>query len=268
MNNVLKILQLNKGDSELQNRTDQINEILTKYKPHIVIINELNNYSNDQITKHSFTDYTLETDNLESTDLKSRTGMLINNKIHYKRRRDLETLGTSTLWIQLSHPGRIPILVQGVYRQFQRLGKPNSDSLKNQKSRWKSILEKWEVAILENREIITLGDFNLNSLGWQTPMVDKTPYEKQQYPMVEMLNEKILQKGFKILNTAPTRLKDTVDSKPSCLDFIITNKIEKVASYQSEIPTFSDHSLQILHRTVKNLQKKPKIHENEIVQKF
>ena len=133
MNKLLKIIQVNKGDSDLQNRTDQINDILLTYKPHIVILNELNNYAKDDITKKSFSDYNLETDNLELTDLKSRTGMLINKNIHYKRRNDLETKGTSTLWIQLSHPGRKPILVQGVYRQFQRLGRDNSDSIKKSK---------------------------------------------------------------------------------------------------------------------------------------
>ena len=35
----------------------------------------------------------METDNLDIVDQTSRTGMLLHNSIHYKRRRDLETNG-------------------------------------------------------------------------------------------------------------------------------------------------------------------------------
>ena len=104
MNKVLKIIQVNKGNSLLSNIIDQITDILDKYNPHILIINELNNEVKDTITRHSFGKYHLETDNLEVYDSKSRTGLLISKYIHYKRRKDLETPGTSTLWIQLSHP--------------------------------------------------------------------------------------------------------------------------------------------------------------------
>ena len=186
--------------------------------------------------------------------------MLIHSKIHYKRRKDLETEGTSTLWIQLTYPGKKPLLIQGVYRQFQRLGNKNlkSDSIKAQKARWDQILTKWEVALDENKEIISLGDFNLNSIGWDTPMEMKTQYQKLQYPMVEQFRDRILDKGTKILNSGPTRLKDTVEAKPACLDFILTNKIDKVVSFQSEIPSFSDHSIQILHRSMKKIKSNPK----------
>ena len=35
----MKFLQLNKGDSTLFARTDQINELLTKHKPELMILN-------------------------------------------------------------------------------------------------------------------------------------------------------------------------------------------------------------------------------------
>ena len=105
-NKILKIIQINKGNSDLSNKTDQINDIITNYNPHIIIINELNNDKNDTISRFNFKDYVLEIDNLACTDGKSRTGMLIHTKIHYRRRKDLETEGTSTLWIQLTYPGK------------------------------------------------------------------------------------------------------------------------------------------------------------------
>ena len=41
MNNTIKFAQINKGDSNFVNRVDQISEIIEKYSPHIIIINEL-----------------------------------------------------------------------------------------------------------------------------------------------------------------------------------------------------------------------------------
>ena len=72
--------------------------------------------------------------------------------------------------------------------------------------------------------------------------------------MVDEFSEKILTKGFTILNKKPTRQKDTIDNKPACLDLMITNKIEKIISHDSGISNFSDHTLQILCRRSKGIQ--------------
>ena len=258
MNNVIKIIQLNKGDSHLENRTEHINIILNNQKPHIMILNELNVALGDQITKNSFGKYKLETDNLEITDKFARTGVLIHPDIKYKRRRDLESPGTSTLWLQLSYPGRKFMLLQAVYRQFQRLGVDKSETVKAQEIRWERIISKWESAIQEEREILSLGDFNFNTLRWETPVNDKTLYEKQQMSMVKIFKDRILEKGFKILNSQPTRTRDGTETKLSCLDLIVTNKTEKIASYQTGLPSFSDHSMQLVMRSTKSIATNPK----------
>ena len=182
------------------------------------MINELNSESCDSISRNSFPNYTMEVDNLEIVDRKSRYGMLIHSQVHYKRRRDLESQGTSTIWVQLSHTGRKPILVQTIYRQFQRLQVHNSDTIQAQITRWNKILEKWELAMTEAKEIIVMGDCNLNTLRWDTPVSEKTTYERAQMPLVESFQDRILSKGFKIINSAPTRTKTSADIKPSCLD--------------------------------------------------
>ena len=56
--------------------------------------------------------------------------MLIKENINFKRRTDLETKGTSTIWIQLVSQGQKPILVQGLYRQFKRLTPDDTSSMK------------------------------------------------------------------------------------------------------------------------------------------
>ena len=254
MNNILKIIQINKGDSELFNRTDQINELLEKHKPQLAIINELNLDPYDNITKNMFGEYKLEADNLDITDRKSRTGILVHKTIHYKRMREYETGGTSTVWLKLNHPGKKPILLQAIYRQFKRLGHDGSGTPSNQKKRWSLILSKWQKANETGLEIITLGDLNLNTMRWDTPPPSRTSYENQQRSMVEEFMDKILTKGFTILNSKPTRQRDTIDNKPACLDLMVTNRLEKIVSHESGISSFSDHSLQILSRRSKGIK--------------
>ena len=119
----ITILQVNKGPSDLASRTDQLNDLIEKYKPQILAINELNSTSTDTVTRNQFMNYTLETDNLDIIDEMSRTGILIHKDIKYKRRKDLETMGISSVWIELSHPGRKPLLVQALYRTIPEAGK-------------------------------------------------------------------------------------------------------------------------------------------------
>ena len=66
--------------------------------------------------------------------------------------------------------------------------------------------------------------------------------------------DKILTKGFTILNSKPTRQKDTIDNKPACLDLMVTNRLEKIISHESGLSSFSDHSLQILSRRSKGIK--------------
>ena len=169
MNKSLKFIQINKGDSDLSGRSDQINDLLLQHKPHLLIVNELNLRSTDTVTKHQFDNYSLETDNLDILDQMSRTGVFIHRDLHYKRRRDLESQGTSTVWLQITQPGTKGFLFQAVYRQFQRLGVKGSIKPKFQYQRWNLIVQKWEQAITEDREIVTMGDLNLNLLRWEVP---------------------------------------------------------------------------------------------------
>ena len=112
MNKNIKIIQINKGNAEFQNRTEQIKDMIETMKPKIVIINELNKPSTDTISGEQFENFKLETDNLDIVDQTARTGMLIHKQLHYRRRRDLETSGLSTIWIQLAYPGRKPVLIR------------------------------------------------------------------------------------------------------------------------------------------------------------
>ena len=113
--------------------------------------------------------FTLEVDNLQTTDKTSRTGVLVHKNLHYKRRKDLERPGLSTVWIQLKYPGRKPVYIQSIYRQHQRLGREGTKTIASQQRRWSQIIGIWEDVAKEGNEIITMGNFNINGLTIDVP---------------------------------------------------------------------------------------------------
>ena len=268
MENNLTIIQLNKGISDFSSRSDQINDLICKYKPQIVILNELNLKNTDTVTKNIFDNYTLENDDLDVVDGMLRTGVLIHNSLQYKRRRDLESMGTSTVWVQFSYPGRKSLLLQAIYRQFQRLGRKGSIAPTFQLQRWTKIIQKWEAAIAEKKQIISMGDYNLNLLRWDIEQNKMNSYDRQKKPLIEMLKNRILDKDHVILSQTPTKLSYNPQTEDSCLDLMITNRPQKIASFQAGIPIFSDHCMQILVRKTKEIKTNKKIIRTRIFKKF
>ena len=258
MKNAIKLMQLIKGNSAFVNRIDQIQHLINVHNPDIIIINELNISKDDDVSRNQFQNYVMMTDGLDVTDVTSQMGILIHKNIHFKIRQDLEAQGLSTVWVQLTYPGRKPILIQGIYQQFCRLNHPGS--VTKQRKRWSRILDKWVAATDEGLEIITAGDMNLNMMSNDKNTENEDPYEKAKAPMIEEMKEMILNNGHVILNTEKsTRNKDKVDSKQTCLDLLITNRRDRIISHQSGIPGFSDHTVQILSRRSKEIKSTNKI---------
>ena len=97
---------INKSNSDLFSRVPDINNLLNIHKPSIMVINELNLHYNDNVSSKLFPGYKLLQDKLSTSQIKSRTGMLIDVNIKFTRREDLETKNLSTIWIQLKQPGK------------------------------------------------------------------------------------------------------------------------------------------------------------------
>ena len=181
--------------------------------------------------------------------------MLVKTNIKYTRRADLEAFGISTIWIEIKTKGAKPLLVQALYMQFQRLRTPNTNSIKHQENRWDQICDKWAQAADEDKDLISIGDMNLNQMSWDKPHQSKTPYEKAQSKMVNILKTKVITKGIIPINNLQTWNIDNPTSQGSCLDIIMTNQKDKVISHGTNYPTFSDHALIELvfqHREIKN----------------
>ena len=61
------------------------------------------------------------------------------------------------------------ILVANIYREWQYIDQADNESLSllAQQNRWNTFLDKWEMALKANKEILVIGDINLDFLKWE-----------------------------------------------------------------------------------------------------
>ena len=97
----------------------------------------------------------------------SRSALFVKKQISYKRRYDLEDIDTSNIWIELAINKSKNCMVMGGYRQWRlllQMDKDNDKDLnKKQLMRFQKTLEKWKIAIDENKDVIVITDDNLDS---------------------------------------------------------------------------------------------------------
>ena len=68
MNKSIKLIQLNKGDSNFENIIYQFKFIIKQQNPQIIVLNELNMKSTDMCLKSQFPNFRFEMDKLDKTD--------------------------------------------------------------------------------------------------------------------------------------------------------------------------------------------------------
>ena len=139
----IKLIQINKGQSDFYSKIPHIQTIIEIYKPDIMIINEANLNINDTISQHKFPGFILEKDQLQKTSKRLRTVILIRDNINYKRCKTLESSDNSIVWLKVKPKNSTNFYLQGTYRQWQVIKKKGTDSVKSQLERWKHQMTKW-----------------------------------------------------------------------------------------------------------------------------
>ena len=104
----------------------------------------------------------------------------------------------SSIWLSLGFKNQRKILVGGYYRVWQHLGRNDSGASGTepaQMDRWKVFLEQWKKALEDDKEVIRLGDFNLDRPGCMDQ--DPTPGSKayRTRHLTEQLAVRILPRG-------------------------------------------------------------------------
>ena len=237
-------MQLNKGYSDLQNRIPHINQLLDQHKPQVFIINEINLHKWDKLTIKVFPNYKLIFYNLIETNKYARTGILIHKNINFKRRKDLEAPGNSTVWVKINPRNKNTLLIQGG-TDSSKTGNPKHWKYFSPKTKMGKTIEKWDIANQEQCTIISMGDYNLNKCSWDIPTQDKNTYQVAEAPMSELLTTKMLDRGTRVLNNQPTRN----------WDLIMTNRVNQIVSHDTIQPNLNDHALMVLIKIIKPVKK-------------
>ena len=145
-----------------------------------------------------------------------------------------------------------------MYRDWQYLNQHDNSSneIQAQLQRWLLFLEQWERALLEGKEVLVLGDMNLDFLKW-TKTVPTNSMAHRLRPLVDNLFSQILPYGVTQCVSVPTR--QWPGEQSSGLDHIYSNKPEKPSDIKVDHQGASDHKLLFVIRYSKIVINKPRI---------
>ena len=184
--------------------------------------------------------------------------MYTHSSLMVKRRDDLEDESLPAVWLEVGLPRKKKILIATFYREWQQPNQPDqySKSVQAQLERWSSFLTKWEIALVEGKEVIVMGDINLDFLKWTRTDLASSDSTFRLKPLIEALFSRILPHGVTQLVKEPTR---TCSGQPeSGLDHIYSNRPDKCSDIYVEFSGGSDHKLLKFTRFSKSITRSVK----------
>ena len=142
------------------------NHTLEEEKLDILGLIECNIYQSTNLESLQIKGYRLEIGRgiEKEVDGNARVACYISNKVHYKRRTDLEEkTEMPTVWVELELPGTKKALLGVIYREFKEWGGGEKElKVWNQHARWEKWLESLKEVWEGKTEAIILGDFNID----------------------------------------------------------------------------------------------------------
>ena len=222
----IKISQWNKGSAPFINRKEDIIGIIIAQQPHILFISEANIGKNAHIPSLQIDNYKMEIDNKRSMGKRSNAVMYIKQGIKYKRRKVLEHDNLSSIWIEIITTKGKNILLNGAYREWSEQldsGKTNKEgkTQKNQLARLTKLTNSWTAAALEEKQMIVIGDWNLDTLVWTSPQNNFTTHNTNNKPQLELFIQSATTSNLSLLTNRASRYQGK--DKPSALDVILSN---------------------------------------------
>ena len=200
--------------------------------------------------------YTLHLDSCQEILGVSRCGVYTHNSLVVKRQDDLEDKGIATVWLQLGLPNQKGILVICGYQQWRLPGQPDSGPVTAQRVRWGKIINQWEKALNENKEVICALDANIDALTWTSQNLPANHSNVKLKPLIDDLFEKILPHGVTQLVQVPTHSQFGVATK--CLDHMYSTNPEILSNVEATFTGMSDHKLIKIQRFSKSLKNNPR----------
>ena len=123
-----------------------------------------------------------------------------------------------------------------MYREWRYL-KQNNDESKSvpaQLERWAIFLDQWEQALVEGKEVVVVGDVNLDFLLWGKD-VSSNSHTHRLRDLSELLFSRIFPHGVVQCITEATH--HWPGQEPSGLDHLYTNHPEKLSHPEEDLTT-------------------------------
>ena len=222
---------------------DEIQLMIEIHKPAIFGLGEANIGVHCHPPALEIPGFILERDNLVANGIRTRTAAYISDKLTYKRRLDLECANTPLIWLEIFAAKPKSWLLALGYRQWRTLNKKknvDSGSTSAQLERLSKWGDSWEKAGEEGKQIVIIGDLNIDVGPWSDPSAILTPYQVSKASLLAKLKELSYQLNLSLIKTECTRIQGT--QKPSTLDIILSSHSELIEAPKLFL-TSSDHKL-------------------------
>ena len=243
--NGITIMHWNKGSSFLQNKKDDIETIMEDYRPHVLGLSEANLRKDDDLSEVEFPDYNIHIcptiDN--PTHGVSRVVVYTHKSLVAKSRPDLMNPMISAVWLEVRLPKHQKFLICNAYREWGYPNQPDksSHSLSAQKKRWSLFLDKWESAIIEDKEVIVLGDLNICHIKWMRTDISSSDHTSRLSSLTHELFDRIIAQGFCQLVQGFSHIRQ--GQEKAGLDHLYSNKKNKLSEVSLHSNAASDHKM-------------------------
>ena len=255
--NGITIMHWNKGSSFLMNKKDDIATIIEDYRPLVLGLSEANLRKEDNLSDVQIPDYNLHTcPTMDNPDHGvSRVVVYTHKSLIVKPRPDLMNPQISAVWLEVGLPGRHKFLICNAYREWGFPNQPDriSHSIAAQKERWSLFLDKWESTIIEDKEVIVLGDINICHKKWLKQDLSPSEMAHKLRPLTYELFDRIIPYGFCQLAQGCSHIRQGQEN--SGLDHLYSNKISKLSEVSLHSNSASDHKMIHVVRYARSMKK-------------
>ena len=255
-NRGIKMAHWNLGSAHLRNKLNEIETIISDYRPHILGISEANLFKSQNIDDVMLDEYELFTSlTLENPELEvSRIVVYKHKSLVGSLRKDLMNDNFSSIRMEVGLPTSRKLLICNLYREHQHLRQEDNTSLSEneQLARWVTFLDQWEKALSTGKECLVLGDSNLDHLLLGSPDLSKYRHKD----LFAALCEKIYPLGVKQCVQGHSHSRH--GERQSLIDILYTNCYGKLSNVQAISRGASDHKIITAVRCSKNIVSAPK----------
>ena len=266
-------LYWNKGNSHFWRKMPDITTLVAQHRPHIFGLAEANVTSNHDQKDIQIPGYTLHLPTSISSDTLGHVARVVvytQKSITVKRRPDLEENDLQLICLEAGLPGKRKSLYMVGYRQWQLAGQPDrsSGTVTAQAERWDRLLSRWEAALQEGKEVITIMDANLDALTWRKELHSLPRHSSSvtHASLIDALHNRILPAGVEMMT--PNQPTWARGDQKSCLDHVYTTAPSKLSPVTVIWTGMSDHALIKFGRYAKSLKSRKSYIRKRIFKTF